>query len=126
VCFFGFIVDIYVTCLMINYNYLTGKDPEFINHKVLYFYIIFVQIIETLINFVTINSKEHRCSIKMVMYDYVTGPFLFDLIGLLPYHSFANKFIFIRFIRLIKFKQYHKQFDLHVIELTQHCLSSTI
>jgi len=107
-----------------NYRYLIGEDTSFINHFDLYFYIIFAQIIETIINFVTIQSKERK-TFKHVVYDYVTGLFLLDLIGILPYHNISPKLVFIRLIRVFKFKQYHKYFEQHIMDLTSQHLSST-
>ena len=87
-----FYVDIFVTSLLIaNYNFYLGLDSEkeFLNHRVVYNYIIGIQGIDILLNFFKIqkidtSKVDDPC---VIFKTYISGPFIFDVISILPYNT---------------------------------------
>ena len=69
------------------------------DHEKIYSFIISIQFLEILINFLIM--KEGISDPLKVGLNYMKGNFVPDLISIYPYSSFAPKWIFLRYIKVI-------------------------
>ena len=60
---------------------------------------------------------EHIIEPKEVGSNYLQGYFLIDVISVLPYNIFAKKWVFVRLLKLIRFRTYQKYIDEFLFEL---------
>ena len=94
-------------------------------HDQMYIFISTIQILDIILNFLKIqivDVKEIKKPIE-VAERYIRGNFLSDVIAVLPYSVINPNFIWLRYLKLLKFKIYQKYFDEFIIESTQNWLN---
>jgi len=119
VCFY---IDFFLTGFIIgNYPFLEKQDqgdPDFLYHRNMYFLIILVQSTDILLNFFKIQTadvKEIR-EPSSVAINYLKSSFLTDFISVLPYSVINPKLIFLRYLKIMKFRTYQGYFDEFFVE----------
>jgi len=123
----AFIFDIFFTGLIdANYLFYIGEKKEFLNHKLIYFVLIGFQLVEMLLNFVTVKviGIEEIRDPEKILKDYLKGQFLLDLITMQHYSLLMPKLTFIRLLRMLNMKTYIKHLDEVIIDYTFHYLST--
>ena len=135
-----FYVDYFITGLIIsNYEFLSDHDKndtfldlsvflndhdtslvrgktkinDFMDHENIYSFIICIQFLDILINFLIM--KEGQTDPFVVGLNYMKGNFLPDLISIFPYSTSAPKLIFLRYIKVIQMSKYQTFFDDFII-----------
>ena len=109
-------MDFFLTGFILsNYKFLVG-DPdtrEFLNHDTLYTFITIVQVTDIVLNFFKIqivDVKEIREPITVAV-NYLRGSFFLDVIAVVPYSIYNPNYIFLRYLKLVKFTTYQKYFN---------------
>ena len=100
--------DFYLTgFILANYRFLIGKTPNFMSHRISYIYISTIQAIDIVLNFFKLDStKQPNRNVSMIFVNYLRGNFLTDCIAVVPYSLFLPQFIFLRYLKLLKFNTY--------------------
>lgn len=106
---FSYYLDfIYTSCLVGNYNFHIGNNPNFMDHSEIFWYIIIIQCIDILLNFfkkTTADAKVIDDPI-VVAKNYIKGEFIFDVVAVLPWSNIQPSFTFIRYLKFRKFNMY--------------------
>ena len=104
-------MDFFITGFIIsNYKFLVG-DPaqkDFMNHENWYTLIIIIQSADIILTFFktqTVDVKEIR-EPHIVAWNYVKRSFFYDLIAVVPYSIYNPQYIFLRYLKLLKFNTY--------------------
>ena len=99
-CMTGFILG--------NYRFQIGEDPNFLDHDKVYTLIMIVQITDIVLNFFKMQVIELRLEKNpwTVAYDYIRGQLVSDIIACLPWSVIKPSFIFLRYLKLMKFGVY--------------------
>lgn len=119
--------DFFLTgMIMGNYRFLKGEDKNFMNQQFHYKLICVVQIIDIVLNFFKIESGWRRKRINpfRVFFAYVTGSFIPDVVAVIPYSMINPPFIFMRYLKLLKFNTYLMYIEDIIVEVLNHCLNS--
>lgn len=110
--------DFYLTsCMFANHRYSHklsgGAEEEFMDQKSKYTFIGTIQVIDIFLNFFKIQVLETQTldDPVQVAYMYLTGSFLPDTIAAIPWAEVNIKYIFLRYLKLIKFNNYQTYFD---------------
>ena len=113
--------DFFMTCfLMGNYYFMKTEDfPNFLNHIQIFNWVMLIQVSDIILNFFKIQviDVEHIIEPKEVGSNYLRGYFLIDVVSVLPYNIFAKKWVFVRLLKLIRFRTYQKYIDEFLFEL---------
>ena len=116
--------DFFITAWIIgNYEFLLqveGYDEDFMDHRLKYTFIVFIQIIDIILNFFKmplVDGKEIKDPTQ-VYQQYLKGPIVLDIIAAIPYNVYARKFIFLRGLKLLNFNTYQNYFDKFIEEMT--------
>ena len=118
--------DFLLTCfIMSNYRFHLGREQDFLNHSNHYVLICLIQGLDIILNFlkIEINSQKKIDDPKELFENYLKGSFITDCIAVFPYSVVKSQYIFLRYLKLIKFQTYLKYFEENLIELTQNFLS---
>ena len=59
-----------------------------------------------------------------LFFNYLQGGFVFDMIAVLPYSTFAPNYIFLRFIKLWYFNKYLTYFTDSIVEMFHSYMTS--
>ena len=96
------------------------------NQQFHYKLICVVQIIDIVLNFFKIESGWRRKRINpfRVFFAYVTGSFIPDVVAVIPYSMINPPFIFMRYLKLLKFNTYLMYIEDIIVEVLNHCLNS--
>lgn len=104
-------MDFFLTGFILsNYKFLIG-DPDmhnFLNHETLYTFITIVQVTDIVLTFFKIqivDVKEIREPITVAL-NYLKGSFILDVIAVVPYSIYDPQYIFLRYLKLLKFSIY--------------------
>ena len=91
--------------IMSNYRFHIGREPDFLNHQKNYAFICFVQGVDIILNFlkIEINSQKKIDDPKELFSNYIRGSFVTDCVAVFPYSTVKSSFIFLRYLKLIKF-----------------------
>lgn len=115
-------MDFFLTGFILsNYKFLIG-DPElhnFLNHETLYTFITIVQVTDIVLTFFKIqivDVKEIREPITVAL-NYLKGSFFLDVIAVVPYSIYSPQYIFLRYLKLLKFSIYQKYFNQFIVEM---------
>lgn len=104
------IFDMMLTCLLVgNYHVLIGRDVDFLGHASLYFYINTIYFIEIIVNFFLLPNEGSSIKFSVVAKNYLKLQFWLDILTVLPYHYHMMKYIFLRFIRLLRYREYQTE-----------------
>jgi hypothetical protein len=119
--------DFFLTGLIMgNYRFLRGEDVDFMQHSVHYRFICCIQCMDIWLNFFKIESGQRRKSINpyRIFISYVTGNLIPDIVAVIPYAAIYPPFIFLRYLKLLKFNTYLLYFEEFIVELFNHCMNS--
>ena len=115
-------MDFFLTGFILsNYKFLIGdpEEIEFLNHETLYTLITIVQVTDILLTFFKIqivDVKEIREPLTVAL-NYLRGSFVLDVIAVVPYSIYNPKYIFLRYLKLLKFSIYQKYFNQFIVEM---------
>ena len=104
-------MDFFITGFIIsNYKFLIGDTDQhnFMSHEGWYTLIIIIQsadIIMTFFKTQTVDVKEIR-EPHIVAWSYIKGSFFLDVIAVIPYSIYNPQYIFLRYLKLLKFNTY--------------------
>ena len=115
-----FYVDFFMSgWILCNYDMIMGSaNDDFINHSTVYFWIMSIQVLDIILNFLKMDVtdfKEHKDPI-VVAKKYLKGTFVFDCIAVFPYNHYHPDYIFLRYLKLLKVREYQNYFNNYIYE----------
>lgn len=119
--------DFYLTGLIMgNYQFMSGMQTNYINHAEKYFYICFIQILDIFLNFFKMRETSNRYdqNAKELMLLYLKGNFLPDVIAVVPYSILNPHYIFLRYLKLLKYNIYFKYVEEFLEVLFNSCMNT--
>lgn len=115
--------DFYLTgCILSNYkftNKIEGYDKEFLNAYSKYTFIGIVQVIDILLNFLKVPVIEGKFLNvpEQVALLYIKSSLVPDVIAVLPWVDIKPDWIFMRYLKLVKFNIYQNYFEQFISEI---------
>jgi hypothetical protein len=111
---FAFYIDFFISgFILCNYDFIMERtNDDFLNYESVYAWIIFVQIVDIILNFFKMDNQDVKeytdknFSPSSVAKRYIKGTFVFDCIAVIPYATTKPGLIFLRYLKLIKIGAY--------------------
>jgi len=108
-----------------NYRFthkLEGYDPDFVNHESVYKVIFAIQTIDIILNLfkIPIIEGDEISDPYEVAVRYVGGSFILDLVAVMPYNTIKPSLIFLRLLKISKFRIYKENFDVFLVDFTSY------
>jgi hypothetical protein len=119
-------IDLILTGMIIgNYMFthrLENYDKNFMNHQFMFRLIIGIQTIDIVLSLFKIpiiegNEISDPAEVALM---YLKGAFIMDLVSVLPYNNINPRFIFLRLLKVSKFRTYKENFDVFLIDITSN------
>ena len=111
--FYDFILTGFI---MANYNFMVGKDFEFMEQEFSYVIICSIQILDITLNFFKCETTNRRPNPREIMWQYLKGNFITDCIAVVPWSLINPILIFLRYLKLLKYNIYLKYFEDFIVE----------
>jgi hypothetical protein len=105
--------DFFLTGFLIGNIKFQENDPMYknwINHETIYLFVCAIQFIGIILNFfikVVVDTKKWNTFSKKSL-QYLKFMFWVDVAAFFPYHLFSVNYLFLRYLKIFRFKEYQK------------------